>query len=1063
MKRFFVLFLFIFGINIFASEVILSQEEKDWIKKHPVITLGTDSSWVPFVVENEDELIGYDIDILNLINKNTGANFQLETGKWKEIVEKAKNKQIDGLSTSAVHQERAEFFAFSNIYVSTQKFLIVLNANSKNIKTIDDLKDKKIGYQENNLFDKKLVAQYTQSEHISYGSLDEVVENLVLGNVDAIIGNHEVFFLAEKKKLPYFKILGQVLNSKLDLVFSIRKDYPEAISILNKGLASISKEQKNYFERKWFGNLQIPNEKVDVLNLTKEEKEYLKSKKELTIANLDGLPPFNFFEDGIPKGYSVDYLNLVGKYLDIKIKFISGKTWNEYLLMLKNKEIDIIPHVAINSERSSYIDYTNFNHIEHVTGMAVDKNSNIKSMEELQDKIIAVTNNSFIHTYLKKKFPNYTLLLVASSAKAVEAVSLGQAHVAIASLPSLNYYIQKNWLSNVKIVNIEDYDNSLKTSLPMGVPKGELLLKSILEKVNVSIPHNEIVNLKQKWMSISNVENELNNLELSYLQEKKVIKMCVLPDWLPFEHIDKNGNHGGIGADFMKMVSKYLNTPIELVPTTEWAQSLQNIRDRKCDILPVAMDIPSRRDSMNFTKPYYSEPFVIATKNDQLFIKDLNSLSDKKIGVVKSYAITELLKMKNPSIQIESIRNTKEALEKVSSGEIFGYIETIPTIGYWIQKYGMVDLKIAGKLDFDIKLSVASRNDEPLLNGIIQKALDSISEEEKRKIISKWVEIKVSQEFDYSLLWKVCGVFAFILIVILYKNREVILLNKELLKVKHDIEEQQKMVDKYVLILSIDKSGIITDVNEAFINAVNYEKDELIGEKFSILIHEDEKLTLENIIKSLQVNNSWVGELKGLTKTEKIIWMGVNIESKIISDIHVGYRAICRNLTDKKRIEELSITDKLTGLYNRLKLDEVLIIRIEEFKRYKTDFSIILLDIDDFKMVNDIYGHDMGDNVLKTISTILKDNTRITDVVGRWGGEEFVIICENTNLDEIQILAEHLRIKVEQTIFKDVGNKTISLGIAQFKEGDTVSTIFKRADERLYLAKTTGKNKVGVI
>ena len=136
--------------------------------------------------------------------------------------------------------------------------------------------------------------------------------------------------------------------------------------------------------------------------------------------------------------------------------------------------------------------------------------------------------------------------------------------------------------------------------------------------------------------------------------------------------------------------------------------------------------------------------------------------------------------------------------------------------------------------------------------------------------------------------------------------------------------------------------------------------------------------------------------------------------------------------------------------------------RIEEFKRYKLEFSILLLDIDDFKKINDSYGHDVGDYVLKTVAKTLKENTRTTDVVGRWGGEEFIIVCENTNLDGSKILAEHLRDIVYKTNFEKVGNITISLGIAQFKENDTISSVFKRADNRLYIAKTTGKNKVGV-
>jgi len=263
-------------------------------------------------------------------------------------------------------------------------------------------------------------------------------------------------------------------------------------------------------------------------------------------------------------------MNLIGKYLDVNIEFISGKPWNEYLNMLKNKKIDLIPHVAVNNERKEYIDFTNFNHIEYTTGMAVNKNTNIKSMSDLKDKTIAVTNKSFIHTYLKNKFPNYKLKLTASTATAVDAVSSGEADAVIGSLPALNYYIQKNWLSNVKTIIISDYGRATKVALPMAVSKGNVLLKSILEKANESIPHSEVVRLRQKWMNLNSIDQKNNNLniqEIKYLKDKKIIKMCVLPNWLPFEQIDKNGNHKGIGADIMKIVSKYIETPIELVKT----------------------------------------------------------------------------------------------------------------------------------------------------------------------------------------------------------------------------------------------------------------------------------------------------------------------------------------------------------------------------------------------------------------------------------------------------------------------------------------------------------------
>jgi len=136
LKRLFSLILTLFfTLHLFASHVELTQKEKEWLAKHPVITLGTETTWAPFVINNKNTISGFDVDILNLINKNTGANFQLKVGTWKDMVQKAINKEIDGLSTSAVHEERTKFFNFSNSYTSTKKYFITLNNSPKNINS----------------------------------------------------------------------------------------------------------------------------------------------------------------------------------------------------------------------------------------------------------------------------------------------------------------------------------------------------------------------------------------------------------------------------------------------------------------------------------------------------------------------------------------------------------------------------------------------------------------------------------------------------------------------------------------------------------------------------------------------------------------------------------------------------------------------------------------------------------------------------------------------------------------------------------------------------------------
>lgn len=162
------------------------------------------------------------------------------------------------------------------------------------------------------------------------------------------------------------------------------------------------------------------------------------------------------------------------------------------------------------------------------------------------------------------------------------------------------------------------------------------------------------------------------------------------------------------------------------------------------------------------------------------------------------------------------------------------------------------------------------------------------------------------------------------------------------------------------------------------------------------------------------------------------------------------------------QLEELLVTDKLTGLYNRHKLDDTLISELIQFKRYQTPPSIIIMDIDFFKSVNDTYGHQVGDEVLKDVANLSKNAIRSSDILGRWGGEEFLIICPETDLEGTYILAEKLRIILESHEFVNVGNKTASFGVTTATIGASDDDLIVQADDALYKAKIKGRNRVEI-
>lgn len=163
-----------------------------------------------------------------------------------------------------------------------------------------------------------------------------------------------------------------------------------------------------------------------------------------------------------------------------------------------------------------------------------------------------------------------------------------------------------------------------------------------------------------------------------------------------------------------------------------------------------------------------------------------------------------------------------------------------------------------------------------------------------------------------------------------------------------------------------------------------------------------------------------------------------------------------------RELERLAATDRLTGLANRLRLDETLEREIYRAHRYVSPLSVILVDVDHFKAVNDSLGHAAGDAALAGIAGVLRARIRESDLVGRWGGEEFLIVSPGSGGEAARQLAEHLREAVAATALPRCGARTASFGVAECAGDDSPATLVARADSALYAAKHAGRNRVEV-
>ncbi|MCV6587734.1 MAG: diguanylate cyclase [Marinobacterium sp.] len=180
--------------------------------------------------------------------------------------------------------------------------------------------------------------------------------------------------------------------------------------------------------------------------------------------------------------------------------------------------------------------------------------------------------------------------------------------------------------------------------------------------------------------------------------------------------------------------------------------------------------------------------------------------------------------------------------------------------------------------------------------------------------------------------------------------------------------------------------------------------------------------------------------------------------------LELGIAERTRELEQKNvELDRLSSTDPLTGLSNRLRLDEFFERVISSARRYRRPFSVVLMDLDRFKRINDTWGHPVGDDVLVKVGQLLLRNVRDADIVGRWGGEEFLLILPETSRDNALIVAESLRQHIVALDVEPVEQVTSSFGVTGFCEGDTIERMMTRADKALYEAKAEGRNRVEVM
>jgi polar amino acid transport system substrate-binding protein len=398
------------------------------------------------------------------------------------------------------------------------------------------------------------------------------------------------------------------------------------------------------------------------------------------------------------------------------------------------------------------------------------------------------------------------------------------------------------------------------------------------------------------------------------------LKVYITPNWPPFD-IYTDGKLSGIGIEFWKLIAKKAHIDYVFVKDPSWSDILNKIKTQQADVTPNTSETEERKKFAYFSKTYISFPLGIVCKNDEHF----NSISDiKTVAVGKNFTAEQLMKKHYPDIEYVESKNTIDALYKVVSGEAQCAVDILPALMWNINQNSIQNLILEFKTPFKFDLKVMlSKKDKNLLYKI-NNAILSLTDKEKRDIVSKYSSVIL-------------------------------------------IEKNVKSMNVFLILFFVLLLAVVIIVLFKF----------------------------------------------------------------------------------KKRSE----TDEMTKVFNRATMER-------EFKDLlkKSGGSVLFMDLDRFKHINDTYGHEKGDYVLKEFSKIVSENIRSSDLFGRWGGEEFVLVFPKTDYVNAFKKAETIRKKIEEY---DFGIPvTVSIGVSDFEKGENLEEVIKRADENVYKAKRGGRNRV---
>ncbi len=752
-------------------------------------------SHVPLMYTNDQgEAEGLVIELWKRWSKRVGIPLRFVEMTKEEALEQEQRGRVDIIAAIPDFEEWPDSIDTDTTILIANAGLYVSNIDT-NKKRIKSLKSEAVGVIAGSRCESVLKSAGYRFL-VRYPDYMALINAASQGDVRVIAGLMPAieYFLANRGILDDFRVVEKPLYSTT-FKAGVSKSHFYLPRMIAQGMDSIPVYEKSQIQDDWLKRSDTSSHDASVL----------------TVAVDNGFPPLAFVNAlGKPAGLFIDMWKLWSEKTGRPIRFRTGN-WSDSLEALENGKADIHFALTPTRDRQKWIAFS-----EPLYGMSStlfyrSVDMPVSSYSDLAGVRIGVLGDSSQQSFMEQWLPEAKIITFSNNEQMIHALLEGEIRTFVGEPVAIRIILNQLGV----IGEITANDNSLvRETMAAGVRLDNADVLPLINQGFNAITPAELAAIEERWIveasdrffGVSFRQLDLTSQEKEWLEEHPVIRVVVNQTMPPLSFVGDNGQLEGVAIDYLKLIEDRLGVTFQISGVTSWQESLGLIYQKQADMSSSALFTEDQGKYLDFSKSYLEIPSVIITRDADHSIQGVNDLHGKTVAFIPGTGVRSYLRNHQVKMRLVEVPSVSAAFKMVSLGHIDAFIVNLATASYMIDRLKITNLRVASEAGFSFRYRMASHKDDPTLNTLINKALNSVSEAERQTIEEQWVRLGVdtwrpNKEFAIGLL-----LIIFTLVLIVYWNR----------KLAREVAERQRV--ESVLRIRAEADRVLSNVTRQFMD-----------------------------------------------------------------------------------------------------------------------------------------------------------------------------------------------------------------------------------------------------